>query len=162
MPYQASVINVMIASPEDVAAERSAIQAIIHKWNSVNAEDRRTVLMPITWESHSTPEMGDRPQAIINRQVLDGCDLLVAAFWTRLGSPTGGAPSGTVEEIHKHVESGKPAMVYFSNLPIALDRVDIDQYQAISPLLSSYRNYCEAIGYCGASAYAQYRVRLGR
>jgi hypothetical protein len=152
----------MIASPEDVAAERSAIQAIIHKWNSVNAEDRRTVLMPITWESHSTPEMGDRPQAIINRQVLDGCDLLVAAFWTRLGSPTGGAPSGTVEEIHKHVESGKPAMVYFSNLPIALDRVDIDQYQAISPLLSSYRNYCEAIGYCGASAYAQYRVRLGR
>jgi hypothetical protein len=142
MPYQARVINVMIASPGDVAAERSAIQAIIHRWNSVNAEDHRTVLMPIMWETHSTPEMGDRPQAIINRQLLERCDLLVAAFWTRLGTPTGAAASGTVEEIHKHVDSGKPAMVYFSNKPVALDSVDIDQYKA----LKEFRDDCKKKG----------------
>jgi hypothetical protein len=47
MAYKAIVINVMIASPEDVAAERSIIQTIIHNWNSVNAEHHRTILMPV-------------------------------------------------------------------------------------------------------------------
>jgi hypothetical protein len=114
MPYQATAVNVMIASPGDVGAERQAIQCIIHNWNSMNSEERRTVLMPIMWETHSTPVMGDRAQAIVNRQVLAKCDLLVAVFWTRLGSPTGSSPSGTVEEIQEHLRSGKPAMIYFS------------------------------------------------
>ncbi|MGC2661926.1 MAG: hypothetical protein WA324_28535 [Bryobacteraceae bacterium] len=140
MPYQASVINVMIASPGDVAAERSAIQTIIHKWNSVNAEGRRIVLMPIMWQTHSTPRMGESPQAIINRQVLEQCDLLVAVFWTRLGSPTGTAPSGTVEEIRKHVKSGKPAMVYFSNQPVALQSVDTAQLEGLKAFKEDCKN----------------------
>jgi hypothetical protein len=51
MAYQANIVNVMIASPGDVAPERQAIETIIHNWNSVNAEDRQTVLMPIKWGS---------------------------------------------------------------------------------------------------------------
>jgi hypothetical protein len=94
------------------------------------------------WETHSTPEMGSRPQAIINRQLLDKCDLLVAVFWTRLGSPTEAAPSGTVEEMRKHIESGKPAMVYFSRKPVALDSVDIDQYRA----LKDFQEECKRTG----------------
>jgi len=142
MSYQATVINVMIASPGDVASERQLIQTLIHDWNSLNAEEYQTVLMPITWETHSTPEMGDRAQSIINRQVLERCDLLVAVFWTRLGSPTGTSPSGTVEEIRKHVAAGKPAMIYFSKNPVALDSVDIQQYES----LKNFRSECEANG----------------
>jgi hypothetical protein len=142
MPYQASVINVMIASPGDVAAERSAIQAIIHLWNSIHAQERRTVLMPIMWETHATPEMGDRPQAVINRQVLDKCDLLVAVFWTRIGTPTGTSRSGTVEEIREHVAAGKPAMVYFSKTPVDPDSVDANQYQAVK----EFREECKKNG----------------
>jgi hypothetical protein len=142
MPYQANVINVMIASPGDVAAERSSIQETIHRWNSINAEERRTVLMPIMWETHATPEMGDRPQAIINRQVLENCDLLVGVFWTRIGTPTGSSPSGTVEEIHKHLEAGRPVLLYFSQKPVALDSVDLDQYAA----LKEFREECKRAG----------------
>jgi hypothetical protein len=132
----------MIASPGDVAAEQSAIQAIIHDWNSLHSEERRTVLMPVTWESHSTPEMGERAQAIINRQVLGGCDLLVAVFWTRIGSPTGSSQSGTVEEIRKHLDSEKPAMIYFSQKPVALDSVDSGQYEA----LTEFKQECMKAG----------------
>jgi hypothetical protein len=142
MSYQATAINVMIASPGDVAAERQIIQALIHNWNSIHSEERQIVLMPLMWETHSTPEIGDRAQAIINRQVLDRCDLLVAVFWTRLGSPTGSSPSGTAEEIRKHVESGKPAMVYFALKPVELDSVDMSQYEA----LKSFRAECEKSG----------------
>jgi hypothetical protein len=35
-------------------------------------------------------------------------------FWTKLGTATGVAASGTVEEIDRFVAAGKPAMLYFS------------------------------------------------
>ncbi len=95
------------------------------------AKDRRTVLMPIGWETHSVPDTGDRPQAIINGQLLKGADLLVVMFWTRIGSPTGVAQSGTVEEIEEHIRTGKPAMIYFSSAPVRPDSIDNDQYAAL-------------------------------
>jgi hypothetical protein len=128
--YQATAVKVMIASPSDVPQERDLIRAVIHEWNDVNAEHRKFILMPIGWETHASPDTGDRPQAIINRQ-LKTCDLLVAAFFTRLGSPTGVADSGTVEEIEEHIKTGKTAMIYFSKLPVVLGSVDLQQYEKL-------------------------------
>lgn len=142
MSYQAIALKVMIASPADVEAERRIIRDVIHEWNAIHAEARGLVLMPVGWETHSSPVMGDRPQAIINKQVLADCDLLVAAFWTRLGTPTGEAPSGTVEEIEKHLATGKPAMLYFSAMPVQPDSVDPKQYAA----LKKFRDQCRTRG----------------
>lgn len=142
MPFPALGINVMIASPGDVENERQAARDLIHEWNDTNAQDQRIVLLPMGWESHSSPRMGDRPQAIINKQLLSKCDLLVAIFWTRLGTATGEAASGTVEEITKHVAAGKIAMVYFSTAPVALANVEQEQYQA----LLQFRGQCQQQG----------------
>jgi hypothetical protein len=87
--------------------------------------------MPTTWETHSAPLMGDRPQAIINEQVLKNCDLLIGIFWTRIGTPTGESVSGTVEEIQEHISAGKPVMLYFSTAPAHLETVDQDQYERL-------------------------------
>ena len=140
MSYTAKIVKVMIASPGDVAKERQLIRDVIHEWNAVHAEDRRLVLMPIGWETHSTPAMGDRPQAIINKQLLETCDLLVAVFWTRLGSPTGVADSGTVEEINEHLAVGRPAMIYFSAVPVRLDSVDEQQYEKLRAFKADLRS----------------------
>jgi hypothetical protein len=131
MPYEARVLKVMIASPGDVSAERQIVRDVLTDWNHMHSEDRGLVLMPIGWETHSAPTMGDRPQAIINKQILGNCDLLVAVFWTRIGSPTGVAVSGTVEEIQEHINAGKPAMIYFSSAPVRPDSVDEKQYAAL-------------------------------
>src|SRR5437867_2217414 len=131
MSYRARVIKVMIASPSDVSGERHAIRNVIQEWNNTHAEDKNIVLMPVGWESHSAPAMGDRPQAIINKQVLADCDLLIAVFWTKLGTPTGKAVSGTVEEIDEHVKAKKPAMIYFSTIPVLLESVDPDQHKVL-------------------------------
>lgn len=138
MSFCANVIKVMIASPSDVAEERHAIRDLVSEWNYIHAEDRRLVLMPVGWETHSTPMMGERPQSIINKQILQNCDLLVAVFWTRLGSPTGQAASGTVEEIEEHLKAGKPAMLYFSSAPVRLDSVNDQQYRA----LTAFKDEC--------------------
>ena len=140
MSYTALVVKVMIASPSDVPRERQLVRDVIHEWNAVHAEDRKVVLMPVGWETHAAPDMGDRPQAIINRQLLKTCDLLVAVFWTRLGSPTGVAASGTVEEINEHLASGKPAMIYFSTEPVRMDSVDGEQYEKLRAFKEDLRS----------------------
>ena len=89
MSYISRVFNVMIASPGDVVSERTIIRDVIYVWNEVHSESRNIVLMPIGWESHSSPEMGGSPQAIINKQVLYKCDFLVGVFWTRIGRAKG-------------------------------------------------------------------------
>lgn len=142
MSYKATVLKVMLASPSDVSQERRLARDIVQEWNVIHAEDRGIILMPVGWETHSTPEMGERAQAIINKQILADCDLLVAVFWTRLGSPTGVAPSGTVEEIEEHLAAGKPALIYFSTAPVRLDSVDNDQYSA----LLSFKESCRSRG----------------
>jgi hypothetical protein len=131
MSYIATTFKVMIASPSDVENERRLIRETIHEWNDIYSEARKIVLMPIGWDTHASPAMGDRPQGIVNKQVLKGCDLLVAVFWTRIGSPTGKAVSGTVEEIEEHIAGGKPTMIYFSQQPVRPDSVDEQQYNAV-------------------------------
>jgi len=130
----------MIASPGDVASERSIIRETIYEWNAVHSQLRKIVLLPVGWESHSTPEMGGRPQEIINNQILDKCDLLVGVFWTRIGTSTGKHVSGTVEEIENHIEAGKPTMLYFSDQPARLDSVDQDQYEKLKEFKKSCQN----------------------
>lgn len=132
MGFQATVLKIMIASPGDVVPERVTIREVIHEWNAVHADKRQIVLLPVGWETHSFPEMGQRAQAIINKQILADADVLIAAFWTKLGTPTGSSASGTAEEISEHITAGKPALIYFSAAPVKLDEVDHTQYAALS------------------------------
>ena len=140
MSYDARVFNVMIASPSDVALEREIVREVIYDWNAVHSERENIVLLPVGWESHSSPEMGARPQAIINRQTLDKCDLLVGIFGTRIGTDTGEYSSGTIEEIEKHIALGKPAMVYFSKQLGDSDSFDKDQYAKLEALRLEYES----------------------
>jgi len=139
VPYSVQAIEVMIASPSDVPKERQAIRDAVLEWNATHAKDRKQVLLPIGWETHSTPDTGDRPQSIINGQLLKDVDLLIAVFWTRLGSPTGAAPSGTVEEIEKHISAGRSAMLYFSSAPAVPDSIDPEQYSALKVFKQSLK-----------------------
>lgn len=127
MSFPAQVFRVLIASPSDVSIERDIAVRAIQEWNDLNASERRIVLLPLKWETHSAPEYGKRPQEVINRQVVDHCDLLVGIFWTRIGSPTGIADSGTIEEIERIAEAGKPVMLYFSGARQDPDKIDLDQ-----------------------------------
>ncbi len=157
--YIARVVKLMIASPSDVSTERNIIREVVHEWNAVHSEDRGLVLMPVSWETHARPSMGDRAQAIINKQLLQACDVLAAVFWTRIGSPTGAAPSGTVEEIQEHVRAGKQAMIYFSAMPVRLDSVDDAQYKE----LLAFKEECQRSGLLeNYESYSEFREKFAR
>jgi hypothetical protein len=118
MSQSVTMLRVFIASPGDVMQERDLICQILQEWNDRHADEYGYVLQPRRWETHAIPELGDRPQAILNRQILDDCDILIGIFWTKLGTPTGEFDSGTVEEIERTAKQGKPVVLYFSEIPI--------------------------------------------
>ncbi len=142
MSYPANVYRVMIASPSDVPAERDIIRNAIHEWNAAHSATRRIALLPVGWETNTAPMLGGRPQEIINKQILRDADLLVAVFWSRLGTSTGKDASGTVEEIREHMAAGKPTMVYFSRAKIPEGAGDTDQLAA----LKAFTDECKKLG----------------
>jgi len=139
MSYKAIVYNVMLASPNDIIEEIKIARDVILEWNNVHSVSKNIVLQPINWEYNSYSSFGDRPQEILNQQILKNADLLVGIFWTRIGTPTGKAISGTVEEIEEHIKSGKPTMLYFSNRQINPGKIDEEQYKAVKNLKKEYQ-----------------------
>ncbi|MEI7694425.1 MAG: SUMF1/EgtB/PvdO family nonheme iron enzyme [Chlorobium sp.] len=126
-----SKIKILIASPGDVAEERAIAKEVIKDWNTCHSDEYRLMLEAVLWESHGTPEMGDRVQGILNKQIVDQCDCAIGIFWTRIGTATGVAPGGAVEEIERLREMGKPVMMYFSDAPMPRKMVDLEQLKKL-------------------------------
>ena len=155
MPFDAKVFRVLIASPGDVGEERNVIPEIINEWNAVSAAQAQSILMPVKWESHSAPFLGNRPQAIINEQLVNECDLLVGVFWTRIGTHTGVSVSGTAEEIEQFVAQNKPVMLYFSQSPIDPEKIEIDQFTVLRSFKEKMRLQGLTESYSGIPDFRQ-------
>lgn len=132
MPQRGLIFRALVASPSDCTHERRLIPEVIAEWNAVHSLSNAAVIEPVLWETHSRPDLSDRPQGLINKQLVAHCDLLIGAFWTRLGTPTGEAVSGTAEEIEQFRRAGKPVLLYFSGAPVVPESLDAAQYAALT------------------------------
>jgi len=132
MAFNSLTYRVLIASPSDLDEERDAATAAVNEWNAQHAAAESVVLLPVRWETHARPAAGVRVQGEINRQFVRDSDMLVGMFWTKLGTPTGVADSGTVEEIDHFVEARKPAMLYFSSRPIDPNKINLRQHRTLT------------------------------
>lgn len=150
MPFDAQVLKVMIASPGDVLAERDMIRGVLDQWNSVNAELRKQVLFAVGSNSPAATQSAEAPRPFLNREVLKCCDLLIAVFWTRIGSPVSASANAsvstsmteTLDAIEAHTRQGKPALLYFSSAVARPDTVDPEQCAA----LGEFKEACRKTG----------------
>lgn len=131
MSFKSETYRILIASPSDLMEEREAATEAVNDWNAQHAVAESVVLLPVKWETHATPQAGVRPQEAINRQLVRECDILVGMFWTKIGSSTGAAESGTVEEVSQFVAAGKPTLLYFSSRPIDPNKIDLGQHKRL-------------------------------
>ena len=136
MPETIQLYRVLFAAPDDVADELPVADELINEWNVQHGQQRQTRLELTNWRTHSYPSAGNRPQALINRQFADQSDIVIGVFFKRLGTPTGKARSGTVEEIDRAVRKKKRVMVYFSKRRGAGSGRDASQEKA---RIESYR-----------------------
>jgi hypothetical protein len=130
--HTAEVLNVLIASPSDVSEERAVVEKAIRDWDASHFSSTGMMLNPVKWESHAYPASGDRPQAIINRQIVESGDILIGIFGYKLGTPTGEAQSGTIEEIEEFRKAGKYVALYFStaDVPRSADRTQLEALES--------------------------------
>jgi len=131
--YEAKVLEVFIASPSDTNPQRGAIHDAVVRWNETESRHLGLVLLPVMWETHSYPDLSAPAQPVINEQVVDQVDVVIATFWTTLGSPTDSAESGTVEEIQRARNAGKHVLLYFCDMPVApldSDTTKLDELKA--------------------------------
>jgi hypothetical protein len=122
----AQVFTVMIASPSDVADARQAVYDSLTEWNDANTRHRNVILLPLKWETSAVPQLGSDGQDIINHQLVDDADIVIALFGSRLGQETARDLSGTAEEMNRAHGAGKPVHPFFSDGPLPRD-VDTDE-----------------------------------
>lgn len=122
---QVRIIKVVVASPGDLEPERRSISDLFVRWNRANKDFH---LSPVMWETGTVPTYGEHPQHIINDQIINSGDLLVALFWTKIGSPTPSGRSGTIEEIREFIrlKGPKRVMLYFCTRPVDQSPDDIN------------------------------------
>ena len=130
MARQTTTVDILIASPGDVAAERDIVEQCILQWNAVHSRTTGIVLMPTRWERDATPDLKLAPQKRINKEIVRSSDLLIGVFWSRIGTATSRARSGTEEEILEFVDAKKRCLLYFSTRELPND-CDLDQVKSL-------------------------------
>jgi nucleoside 2-deoxyribosyltransferase len=114
------LVKLTICGPRDVAKEIALVNEVVDEWNCQHGEEMGFWVKHQHWSTDTYPDAKETAQGAINKQIIDKTDVLVAIFWTRLGSPTDAAQSGTAEEIQRAIARGKKVLVYFSDLEAPL------------------------------------------
>ena len=126
------LIKLTLCGPTDVAKEMALAAEAINDWNCQHGEQRGFWVKHQHWSTDSYPDAQETGQGAINKQLIDSTDILVAIFWSRIGTPTATAESGTAEEIQRAITAGKKVMVYFSDLEPLPAGASIEQVKRLS------------------------------
>jgi hypothetical protein len=140
MARSETVISVFVASPSDVLEERKALESIAQELNKTWSKNLNLRIDLIKWETDIYPGFGRYSQDVINEQINDDYDVFIAIFWSKIGSPTLMAASGTLEEFeraYKKYHEDKDSldiMIYFKDQAISPSKMDFEQLQKINEL----------------------------
>lgn len=137
MPRDERVLTVFVASPSDLESERNRLENAIREINVTWSRQFALRLELIRWETHGYPGAGEDAQEVLNRELPTDYDIFVGLLWTRFGTPTGRAGSGTEEEFDRARNRFRSdpdtvrVMVYFKDAPVPPSSVNPAQIQKI-------------------------------
>jgi hypothetical protein len=82
-------IDVFISSPGDVQPERDIVQKVIERLNDLSHIAARYVLKPYAWEKSVPAVIGESPQKVVDKYMLQAehSDLFIGILWSRMGTP---------------------------------------------------------------------------
>lgn len=105
--------RVLVSSPSDAMGEHGVVFDICRQISEEYGLVTGVILWPTDWVRSAHADSGAEPQQLLNHQLVDECDIVVAFFRGKLGTPTQCYESGTVEEIERALDAGKHVAVYF-------------------------------------------------
>ncbi|MBR3327063.1 MAG: hypothetical protein IKG22_07045 [Atopobiaceae bacterium] len=136
MPKALTRYTVLLSAPGDAAHECEIADEELQKINRTHSSETGIDFYPTDWRRDSRADSGDEPQKLLNRQIVEDADIILAIFKERFGTPTSQYGSGTEEEIMLGLEMGKPVLVYFWNPRPDFVPKDANQYAKIGALRS--------------------------
>jgi Domain of unknown function (DUF4062) len=157
-------IRVFASSPSDVSDERQQLSVVVQELNATLralVPDRPTVVELIKWETYVHPDMGRDAQDVVSRQIPD-YDVFLGIMWSRFGTPTKDADSGTEQEFwdaHAGWEKRRtPSHILFyfcrQDFPNDVVMKNIDQLQKVSAFRSELANRGLVWNYPSHAAFA--------
>jgi len=132
--------TILISVPSDVQNEVTIVRNVLDSFNATIGKINGINLLPVYWSTDAYPQAGNTPQNIINNQIVEQSDAVIATFWTRFGSPTDKYQSGTEEEIEYMIENGKQIFLYFSDVPASPNSINFEQYEQVKAFREKYKN----------------------
>lgn len=140
----------LISCPDDVQDD---IKAVLQAFDSVNrniGELHHIHLVTLFWKNDAIPAAGNSAQAIVNQQLLNKADGVIALFWTRFGTPTDKYGSGTEEEIERAIADNKDVLLFCSERRIVPNKLIPEQHVKVENfknrfhgLFASYKSKTE-------------------
>ena len=142
MPKQTITLSIFVASPSDVLAEREIVKNVVDELNQTFCKPLQLHLEMIGWENATYPAFGDYPQGVINSQIGDEYDIFIGILWSRFGTPTKNALSGTQEEFERvltrfHNDKNVEICFYFKTDDLDPYKIDLDQFKKVKEFKSS-------------------------
>ncbi len=126
--------RIWAAGPSDVAEEITVLREVV---DELNHSGLRFLFHVVNWMTDATPGLGSDGQAVINQTMPREYDLFLGVMWGRIGTATGRAPSGTLEEFQNAYSrwqqdpSKVDVLFYFKDAPIAPSEMNLEQLQGV-------------------------------
>jgi len=114
-PDTVRLIRIFVSSPGDVAEEREVLSEAIARINETTGKTHGVRLELVRWERQVVPQIGPRPQAVVDAQT-QAYDVYLGIMSGRFGTPTDTHGSGTEQEFREAVERwgkvGRPWILF--------------------------------------------------
>lgn len=134
-----TIYDLLISCPGDVTEYVETIKECVESFNRGIGKLNNIEVDIKHWSKDSYPESGDKPQELLNKQFVRDCDVAVAIFGTRFGTPTDKYGSGTEEEIHEMLSAEKQVFMYFVDPLVEASKIDYEQYKKVLEFKESYK-----------------------
>ena len=134
------VCRLMISCPSDIKTEVEIIKRVVENINDSIGISMDIFVKTLHWPINVMPEAGDYPQSIINKQILEKSDAIIAIFGNKIGSPTQHYRSGTIEEIECMIQNRKQVFVYFAEKPLLFSEIDMKAQEEIQDFKKKYKD----------------------
>jgi hypothetical protein len=152
---QVELVTIFLASPSDLTAERAAVRQVAAELNRTWSRRMGVYFEVVGWEEVPSG-IGSDPQDVVNRYIEGEYDVFLGLMGATLGSPTGRAASGTVEEYdrarnrYREDPAAVELMFYFKD-DDALSKEGrirepaVDEFRATLQTSILYRTFTDAL-----------------
>src|SRR5262245_36608244 len=149
MAQDSKTLRVILACPGDVDREAQLLEAAIGRVNATLRAARADIHLDLGhWRTDARPGFHpDGPQGIVDQCLnIEDCDVLIAIFWKRFGTPVKNAQSGTEYEVRRGIASwdarGTPQIwLYFCQTPFnPKTKEETDQWSKVLGFRDEFRS----------------------